>query len=54
MSVMLEPSTDSSVWAQASWTQGMVGKLIQDQSWILNKAAGLRVFPDRKSVLNDP
>jgi hypothetical protein len=41
MSVMLEPNIDISLWAQASWTQGMVGKLIQDQSWLLNKAAGL-------------
>jgi hypothetical protein len=48
MSVMLEPSIDIYVWAQASWTQGMVGKLIQDQSWLLNKAAGLRFFPERK------
>jgi hypothetical protein len=41
MSVMLEPNIDISLWAQASWTQGMVGKIIQDQSWLLSKAAGL-------------
>jgi uncharacterized protein (UPF0303 family) len=32
---------DISLWAQASWAQAMVGKLIEDQSWLLNKAAGL-------------
>jgi len=38
---MLEPNINISLRAQASWTQGMVGKLIQDQSWLLSNVAGL-------------
>jgi hypothetical protein len=38
---MLESHIDISFWAQASWTQRMLRKLIQDQSWPLSKAAGL-------------